>query len=78
MRPATQVVKMKPPISDTIDKINCHVGTPNPILPIIAMGEVKGMMESQMLIDPCGSSRIKVNKPKYAINIGIVMGNINC
>lgn len=48
IRAANQVVNMKPAISRTMERPNCHqgtvTGTPNGIRAIITMGELKGMM----------------------------------
>ena len=49
--PANQVVKIKPAINKDIDKPSCHhgtvAGTPNGILAIITIGELKGMILAQ-------------------------------
>lgn len=64
MRPAIQVVKMKPAMSKTIDKANCQSGTPDPILPTMATGEVKGIIDNQKLTVPCGSRKMNMKSPK--------------
>ncbi len=62
MRAATQVVNMNPAINKTCDRINCQSGGSKANRPIIAIGEVKGMIESQKLAVLCGSSMMSVNR----------------
>ena len=52
MREAIQVVNINPEINEIIEASNSRGGTPNPILPIIAIGEVNGIIESHILIVP--------------------------
>ena len=78
MRPATHTVTKKPIINKNIDNANCQSGTPDCMRIIIAMGDVKGMIDNQtdsvlsglLIITDCAS--IKVNMS------GSVTGNINC
>ena len=70
MRAATQVVKTNPPMRQTIDNINCQAGTPKPILPIIAMGEVKGITDNQTLTGPCDHPYKVTNRNKRSTSDG--------
>ena len=58
MRAANQVVNIKPAISNTIDKPNCHqgtvLGTPKGIRAIITIGELNGIMLAQTAMELLG------------------------
>ena len=54
--PANQVVKIKPSISITEDRIKSKIGTPNGIRAIITIGEVNGIIENQKAILLVGST----------------------
>ena len=54
------MVKIKPAISKDMESASCHQGTvpgtPNGILAIITIGELKGMMLAQKATGPVGSA----------------------
>ena len=58
--PASHVVKIKPTISNAIERNNCHQGTnsgtPFAIRPIITIGDVNGIMLPQNAIGLSGFS----------------------
>ena len=69
---------MNPATNKTIERINSHAGgIPKPILPIMVIGDVNGMIESQNARSPSGFCKTAVRPIIDAIN-GIVIGNINC
>jgi hypothetical protein len=57
--PLSHTEKIKPPISRTMERVNCQYGTvpgtPNGIRAIIMIGELKGIMLPQTAIGPVGS-----------------------
>lgn len=52
--PEAHSIKKVVATNRNIDKNNCHQGTSKASLVIMAMGEKKGMMESQKLTEPEG------------------------
>lgn len=78
MREATQVVNTNPAINNIADKASCQPGTPKGMRIIIAIGEVKGITESQK--DRLLSGLFTTTFiPKIKVKIkGKVMGSINC
>ena len=78
MRDATHVVNRNPNTINTIDAAICGQGTPNGILIIMAIGEVKGIIDSHidkvlsglLTITDCDSMIVKMS--------GMVTGSINC
>src|SRR5690606_29733316 len=78
MRPATQVVRIKPPRSNANDKAISHIGTPNGTRTNMAIGEVNGIILNQNASGPCGSLTNTPNDRMYVNSNGIVMGSINC
>ena len=54
------MVKIKPPINVPIDKINCHVGTPNGTKAGITTGEVNGIIDAQNASGVCGCCTILI------------------
>jgi len=63
-------------MSESIETINCHTGTfPDGILPIITIGDEKGMMLAHTEIGASGFPTAVVMMIKDKI-IGIVIGNI--
>ncbi|OQA11175.1 MAG: hypothetical protein BWY67_01025 [Bacteroidetes bacterium ADurb.Bin397] len=77
MRPATQVVPIKPKTRRAIDKTISHGATPKGILTIITTGEVKGIIENQKPILLSGFCRILCATINESIK-GMVIGNMNC
>ena len=64
-------------MSSTIDETTSNHGTPMATRSIITMGEVKGISEKIMVLEPSGL----VNAISATINAktrGMVMGNMNC
>ena len=72
---------MNPPIKLSMEAANCQYGTvpgtPKGILPIMMMGEVKGMMLVQTAKGLPGLLRTDCRMTKEKM-MGMVMGNINC
>ena len=72
---------MKPPIRVNMDKPSCQygtvVGTPNGILPIMMMGEVKGMILVQTASGLPGLARTDCRITNEKI-MGMEMGSISC
>ena len=78
MREATHVVNTNPVTNKAIDNANCQAGTPNGMRIIIAIGEVKGIMDSQKAIELSGFFTITFIPIKNVKIRGSVMGSINC
>ena len=68
MRPASQLVKIKPTINKTIDKPNSHKGGSKGSLPIITMGDVNGMIEHQNASELSGFSSMVCRAINEKIN----------
>ena len=60
-----------------MERNNCHIGTPNGILAIIATGDVNGIIDSQKAKGPSGLF-IMLKLP-YKLSIsGKIANNVNC
>jgi hypothetical protein len=60
-----------------IERKICQYGTPNGILAIITMGDVRGIIENQKEIELSGFCIVPI-ATKSPRMIGIVTGSINC
>lgn len=54
MRAAIHVVKINPPIRQSMDKISCQAGTPNGSNAGITTGELNGMSDAQNASEDLG------------------------
>ena len=77
IRPAIQLVKIKPRINKTIDNTNSHKGGSKGNLPIITIGDVNGIIEHQNASELSGFSSMVCRAINEKIN-GMVIGSINC